>query len=473
MIEYLHRFNAEANYNTYIGSSAYTEPTVSTYPVDASSVTVNYNLKELGEPLTFQIVAGGTLYWYVGNDTYAKTIEYSKNGGEWTEITSSSGGSGTTISEVVPGDIIKFRGNNIQYGSTSASRFINTENCLFYGYGNIMSLIQKENFVNRKNFTSDNNLAFAYMFYQTNIMSHPTKLLHLAATYFSGNLRPSGVYESMFRECKKLKRPPVIHLTNETVNECFRNMFNGCTSIQSVPKMPTSISTSACYQMFMNCTGLKTAKIDFIYWAGNNACQSMFEGCTSLRSVYFKKTNFNQWGGNGGSFRQMFKNCTSLKKINALNITGKQSQICQNMFNGCTSLEDASTVNISISGVNIDGRMFEGMFQNCKSLKKAPKINIDIAGYYCFNAMFENCTSLETAPELNFTGNTGEGICQAMFKGCTNLITPPPRLLPETLTGACYKYMFQNCTKLESAPEIMALTTDNRCCELMFANCKI
>ena len=170
MARYIHLFENEDDYNN-ARLNDYKEPWVSATNLGGGEATpphrVDYNKSEyeklLETPLTFEIVSGGTLYWYnSGNTSDIKTIEYKLNDGEWTEITSSqdNDGSGTTIATVITGDIIKFRGNNDTYCNfyvNRCSHFKNTSDCCFYAYGNIMSLINYNNFKTNKKLTRDCN----------------------------------------------------------------------------------------------------------------------------------------------------------------------------------------------------------------------------------------------------------------------------------------------------------------------------
>lgn len=73
-------------------------------------------------PLTFEITSPGVIRWGLVNTdgntplpaTMALTIQYSKNGGAWANLTSSAGNSAPTIN-VVSGDIVQFRGDNATY----------------------------------------------------------------------------------------------------------------------------------------------------------------------------------------------------------------------------------------------------------------------------------------------------------------------------------------------------------------------
>ena len=46
----------------------------------------------LEEPLTFNIISSGTIYWITNSNSFAKTIEYSKNNGNWTSISPTAAG---------------------------------------------------------------------------------------------------------------------------------------------------------------------------------------------------------------------------------------------------------------------------------------------------------------------------------------------------------------------------------------------
>ena len=292
MARYLHLFENEDDYNA-ARLNDYKEPWVSATNLGGGEATppyrVDYNKSEyeklLETPLTFEIVCGGTLYWYnSGNTGDIKTIEYKLNDGEWTEITSSkdNDGSGTTIATVITGDIIKFRGNNDTYcnfyANNRCSCFRNTSDCYFYAYGNIMSLINYNNFKTNKNLTRDST--FAWLFNNTGIMSHPVKKLLLPATTLA-----NYCYEYMFADCTSLEKAPELPATT-LANYCYRGMFQGCTSLVNAPELPATTLTNECYRfMFSGCTSLvnapelpATTLVLFCYGG-------MFGGCTSLNYI--------------------------------------------------------------------------------------------------------------------------------------------------------------------------------------------
>ena len=88
-MKYTRLFQTDQQLEAAYNGSDYIEPWLA---LSKESETVTYNKTEeqklVGIPLTFEIVSGGNIAWYTGDNNYTKTIEYKKNDGEWTEITS-------------------------------------------------------------------------------------------------------------------------------------------------------------------------------------------------------------------------------------------------------------------------------------------------------------------------------------------------------------------------------------------------
>ena len=370
MARYLHLFENEDDYNA-ARLNDYKEPWVSATNLGGGEATppyrVDYNKSEyeklleklLETPLTFEIVCGGTLYWYnSGNTGDIKTIEYKLNDGEWTEITSSkdNDGSGTTIATVITGDIIKFRGNNDTYCNFYANRcscFRNTSDCYFYAYGNIMSLINYNNFKTNKKLTKDST--FAYLFNNTGIMSHPVKKLLLPATTL-----PQHCYEYMFADCTSLEKAPELPAT-ALANSCYRYMFSGCTSLVNAPTLPATTLALFCYN-------------------------GMFRGCTSLeKAPELPATTLPEH-----CYDYMFADCTSLEKAPELPATALANYCYATMFRGCTSLVNAPT----LPATALANSCYQDMFSGCTSLVNAPTLPATTLALFCYNGMFRGCTSL-------------------------------------------------------------------------------
>ena len=185
----------------------------------------------------------------------------------------------------------------------------------------------------------------------------------------------------------------------------MNSMFNGCTSLITIPVLDTSQATSMNY---------------------------MFSGSTSLTSIpaldTSKVTNMDS----------MFYDCTSLTSIPTLNTSQVTSM--RSMFNGCTSLTSIPTLDTSqVTGMG-------SMFQGCTSLTSIPTLNTSKVTN--MGSMFQSCTSLTSIPTLDTSKVTNMG---SMFQGCTSL-TSIPTLDTSKVTNM--GGMFRNCTSLTSIESI-------------------
>ena len=140
--------------------------------------------------------------------------------------------------------------------------------------------------------------------------------------------------------------------------ECYGDLFNGCSSLVSAPKLPAVTIKPYCYQ-------------------------SMFNGCSSLLVAP------------------------------ELPATTLQSYCYNNMFKGCSSLTAAPELPANTLAIYC----YTNMFRDCSSLTVAPELPATILAANCYRFMFYNCSSLTVAPELPATTLTD--YCYAgMFAGC-------------------------------------------------------
>ena len=188
-------------------------------------------------PLTFKIIEAGNIYWLASNSSYAKTIEYRKNNGVWTSITSNTGASAPSIS-VNEGDTIQFRGDNATYASNSYSyNTFSGSTAKFEVEGNIMSLIDSENF------NTATTLASSYTF--NSLFSYCTGLTSAENLTLPATTLAINCYSSMFGGCTSLTQAPALPATT-LVDNCYRAMFYGCTSLAYIKCLATDISASNC-----------------------------------------------------------------------------------------------------------------------------------------------------------------------------------------------------------------------------------
>jgi len=247
--------------------------------------------------LTMEVITGGSLKFKKNADSAdSKTIYYRKNGGEWT-LWAANTSTGVTIS-VSAGDIIELKGNNSKYGkSTYYYVQFASSNVTFNVYGNIMSLINGDN--------------------------------------FEGTSTVSGTYcfASLFRASKVVS---IKHMVMPSVlgTFCFQNTFYGCTSLVDAPELPAESMTESCYHgMFYNCTSLVEEPVIRATTAAKNCCRQMFYGCTSLtKAPVLKPLTLSQT-----CYYAMFDGCSSLNYIKALFTTTPSSSYTQYWVRGVAS----------------------------------------------------------------------------------------------------------------------------------------
>lgn len=126
-MKYLHYFDTSTEFNAVYDTSLYTSPWAS-YTADIRKINYSNKYRDLlNTPLTFEILSDGVLIFYHSSDDEynvgAKTIQYRKNGGSLTSVTSTSNKSqstGVTICEVQSGDIVELFGDNYNGYAQSA-----------------------------------------------------------------------------------------------------------------------------------------------------------------------------------------------------------------------------------------------------------------------------------------------------------------------------------------------------------------
>ena len=356
MGKYLHLFDTVSAY-TEARENDYLEPWVS---LTKSNNEVNYNKSEREKlknvPLTFEILSTGAINWaFEGeNQSHAKTIEYKKNDGEWTSITSTQGG---TQINVVSGDTVQFRGDNLYYAALDglnlswANMFYGTT-CQFNVKGNIMSLIDSDGFETLDTLTCAETFAALFMMY-TGLTSAENLIL------------------------------PATTLTES----CYNYMFYGCTSLTTSPELPATTLADYCYMnMFYQCQNLTTAP--------ELPATTLADGC----------------------YMYMFIMCTSLTTAPELPAMTLAAGCYYGMFGGCTSLTTAP----ALPATALTSTCYNGMFEGCTSLTTAPELPATTLADSCYSSMFASCTSLTTAPELPAT-TLVSSCYYGMFDGCTNL----------------------------------------------------
>lgn len=220
--------------------------------------------------------------------------------------------------------LIKANASHINSSSTSWMYNWNTFGAdkKFKVYGNAMSLLNGDNFLNETSVYFFGALSYLFAG-QTNLIDASN--LVLPATSLT-----DYCYRSMFNGCSSLVAAPALPATTlATATECYASMFQGCTSLVSAPALPATTLAEGCYyNMFNSCTSLKTAPILPATTLTGSCYEKMFYGCTSLKTApALQSTKLSGW-----CYSNMFKNCTSLTGIISLPATALVQQCYDAMF---------------------------------------------------------------------------------------------------------------------------------------------
>jgi len=497
---YFHHFTSTTEYEDSRVNN-YGEPWVSLTEDTTDGDYMRYDMTEeekeeklVQMPLTFEILSDGNINWKSnqGSSSYWKTLEYSKNGGEWTTFRSSYNGTTLTVKK---GDRVAFRGDNagLSNGNTSRYNYFGTSTAKFKIYGNIMSLLYKENFATAT--TISQTYAFNRLFYNCTGLTDVSELL-LPATTLANNC-----YQYMFEYCRSLTTPPELPATT-LADSCYQYMFDGCTSLvkglSSIGTSATTMAASACTNMFRDCSSLTTAPELPATTLADGCYYNMFNGCTSLTkapsilpaTILTSYSYYNMFAGctalttaplsigttetvmPASACTKMFYNCKSLETIPDLPAETTNIYCYYGMFSACTGLIDVSSSTIGSTNATMATFACLQMFGGCTNLVYGPEILVNTLSNKCFMQMFDGCTSLVKGPSSIGTSTTtmAASACTEMFDGCTSL-TQAPELPVTTLAPHCYSNMFRGCTSLTIAPELPDVTMANYCCSNMFNGC--
>ena len=348
---YIKLFETQNDFKDEYYGEGYGEPWLS---LTLENDDVRYNKSEreklLETPLTFEITSDGVIKWNASSNNLTRKIEYKKNGGEWTSITSTTAGVNINV---VNGDTVQFRGDNATYATATNvyNRFSGTT-ASFNVKGNIMSLIDSDDYAGVSSLTS--SYTFAHLFIDCTGLTDASKLVLPATTL------TDSCYYGMFSGCTSLTKAPELPATTLT-NACYFNMFNGCTSITTAPELPATTLANYCYcNMFRDCTSLTTTPELPATTLAEYCYGNMFWGCMSL---------------------------TTAPELPATTL----AEYCYNyMFWGCTSL----TTTPELPATTLANYCYQYMFNNCTSITKAPELPATTLARYCYSNMFAGCTSL-------------------------------------------------------------------------------
>ena len=205
--------------------------------------------------------SGGVVNWklVLTSTGQTRTISYSKNGTDWYQITSSTGGTTVVLN---PNESIKLKGTNSSYGKYNQwwNGFEDSTGIVKVS-GNIMSLIKGDNFEQDPNFS---------------------------------NSGTSAAFLKMFRNMTSLQSSGELVLPSDYVPTYgYAYLFAGCSNMTDCPsELPATGLTTQCYDaMFANCSGITTAPVLVAQTIRNYCYDTMFWHCSSLNYIKCLATN--------------------------------------------------------------------------------------------------------------------------------------------------------------------------------------
>ena len=215
------------------------------------AVTATFEPDPLATPLTIEAVTPGTIQVLI-NGELSTGMKYSKDGGTTKTLITKS-----TEITVAKGDKVQFYGNGTQtqvYGrNPEVSIRDSGEGFQTKVYGNIMSLLDEDNFATMTDLPSDKTYVFHQLFYGNKALTDASELLLPATKLTDG---------------------------------CYHSMFYGCSSLTAAPKLPATTLAAQCYNgMFGECTSLTSAYVKAAYADGNYQCNNMFGGYSAAGAV--------------------------------------------------------------------------------------------------------------------------------------------------------------------------------------------
>ena len=176
-----------------------------------------------------------------------KDMSYSLDGGRtWTNITLTSSVNITTINT---GDKILFKGINSKLSSAWDKYWRFVPSKTFNVYGNAMSLLFGDNFINNSEFDSNSNHNLCGLFFGTTTLIDASNLILPATTLYESS------YNGMFRGCSNLVNGPKVLPALDVPHDAYSSMFEGCVKLVEGPEiLATTVSgnTALCRMFCMN-----------------------------------------------------------------------------------------------------------------------------------------------------------------------------------------------------------------------------
>ena len=419
------------------GAQVILTPTAAEKPL-VSNVTLEKVIRDPHEvPLTLEALNNGTIV--VSNPQSG--MQYTLNGGAKTAITANP-----TEITVATGDKVAFYGNGTNITSYEGTQ-ITGGTASVTAYGNIMSLLDEQNFATATTLTGNHNF---YQLFQNNLTLTDASGLLLPATALT-----NSCYNMMFYNCSTLTAAPALPSTT-LADKCYQNMFYGCTALTTAPALPATTLAEDCYNSMFQSSGLTAAPALPATTLATRCYNAMFRSCNNLATAPSLPAAVLPEGCYMHMFRQ--SGLVTVPANMMASATTMGGHCCESMFRECPNLTNAPT----IAATTVSDYSLNAMFYHSANVATADfTLPATTLADHCYYNMFNGCTALTTAPALPAT-TLAESCYQYMFKLCSSLTTAP--VLPATtLAEGCYAEMFNGCSNLNSVTCLATSISANQC----------
>ena len=263
MVDYINIFSNESGVTESLNNATLNKPYLAllnnTGKIDWNSKEIDYSqlyfTLEFEErcALTFQKTTVDTPTIHI----YYKRINGKYASDKWERYSTSS--NPKYYIGVEAGDIVQFKGDNPSYEQFHFRTYdrdsLNTRTyAKFKAYGNVMSLIYNDDFINKTSFPENSSGNFDSLFDNARNLTDASNLVLPAITL------NEWCYGGMFADCHSLTQAPELPATT-LAKGCYGSMFRDCRSLITAPVLPATTLVDNCYMsMFFRCYSLNYIK---------------------------------------------------------------------------------------------------------------------------------------------------------------------------------------------------------------------
>lgn len=158
--------------------------------------------------------------------------EYCVDGdGNWKSLVA-----GVATETINTGQTLSFRGNITPASGKGIGTFTISKKCNLNG--NCMSMLFGDNAANNYSLSGK-----SYAFYK--LFDSCGNIVGVSSTFLPATTLADDCYSNMFNGCSSLTTAPELPATT-LVSYCYNNMFNGCKKLNYIKMLATDISASGC-----------------------------------------------------------------------------------------------------------------------------------------------------------------------------------------------------------------------------------